>query len=131
MLRAAGGKTRRMRRLSAVIVDDERLARSELRRLLEEIPSVEVAGEAASVTEAQVLIEDARPDMIFLDIQLGGETGLDLLAWLPAQVRVVLVTAYEERSVPFLQGRESSILAKPVNPRRLRAILERYAAQDE
>ena len=65
--------------MRAILVDDERLARRELRRLLLKHPHVEIAGEAANADEARVLLAGARPDLIFLDIQMPGESGFDLL----------------------------------------------------
>ena len=86
-----------MRRRHAVLVDDERLARRELRTLLEEAHAeqVHVVGEADSVSDAARLVQATGADVVFLDIQLAGETGMDLLPRLGAEVDVVFVTAYD------------------------------------
>ena len=65
--------------MRAIIVDDERLARNELKRLLENFPSIEVIGEAANTDEASQLIEELQPDVVFLDIQMPGKTGFEWL----------------------------------------------------
>ena len=65
--------------LKAILIDDERLARSELKRLLLEFPDVEVIGEAANANEGIEKIETLSPDLIFLDIQMPGKTGFDML----------------------------------------------------
>jgi DNA-binding LytR/AlgR family response regulator len=66
--------------MKAIIVDDERLARNELKKLLEQHPEIEVVDEASNVDEGVEKIDIARPDLIFLDIQMPGKTGFDLLA---------------------------------------------------
>ena len=70
--------------MRALIVDDERLARKELMKLLEEHPSVEVVGEATNADEADKMIEELNPDLLFLDIQMPGRTGFQLLDVLTA-----------------------------------------------
>ncbi|MFZ9505213.1 MAG: response regulator, partial [Cyclobacteriaceae bacterium] len=64
--------------MKALIIDDERLARKELMRLLEEHPSIEVVGEAMNADEAEKLIDELNPDLLFLDIQMPGITGIEL-----------------------------------------------------
>jgi two-component system LytT family response regulator len=110
---------------SAVIVDDEPLSRRELRRLLAEFAEIEVVGEAASVAEAAELIERRRPALVFLDVQLGGETGLELLDRIGAPSQVLLVTAFTDQSLATLG---LPVLVKPVSPKRLRRTLEPYLA---
>ena len=82
--------------MKALIVDDERLARKELMKLLEEHPSIEVAGEAANADEAEKMIEELNPDLLFLDIQMPGRTGFQLLESLDSVPLVVFTTAYDE-----------------------------------
>jgi two-component system, LytTR family, response regulator len=65
--------------LKVILIDDERLARSELKRMLQEFPDVEIIGEAANAEDAIEKIESLNPDLIFLDIQMPGKTGFDLL----------------------------------------------------
>ena len=80
----------RERGLKAVIVDDERLARQELRAMLEQHPEIEIVGEASDAGEAAALIREVRPDLVFLDIQMPGRNGFDLLEELgPGERRTV------------------------------------------
>ncbi|HKL02763.1 MAG TPA: response regulator, partial [Cryomorphaceae bacterium] len=82
--------------MKTLIIDDERLARQELRNLLSNYDEIEVIGECANADEARKAIEEERPDLIFLDIQMPGETGFDLLETLDYVPKVVFVTAYDE-----------------------------------
>ena len=65
--------------MKALLIDDERLARNELRRLLSAFPEIEIAGEAANAIEAREQISALAPDLLFLDVQMPGETGMALL----------------------------------------------------
>jgi two-component system LytT family response regulator len=118
------------RRRHAVLVDDERLARRELRTLLEDAHAehVYVVGEAASVDEAARLVEATDADVVFLDVQLAGETGLDLLPLLGADVDVVFVTAYDEYTLRAFEVNAVDYLLKPVVPERLALTVSRLAA---
>ena len=82
--------------IKAIIVDDERLARNELKKLLEQHPEIQVIDEASNVDEGVEKIDIARPDLIFLDIQMPGKTGFELLAELEKSPRVIFTTAYDE-----------------------------------
>ncbi|UCF19233.1 MAG: response regulator transcription factor [Gemmatimonadota bacterium] len=110
-----------------VIVDDERLARSELRTLLAEHPELEVVGEAESVSSAAEVIARENPDAVFLDIQLGAETGFDLLELIGAEPAIIFVTAYERHALRAFEVNALDYLLKPVTPDRLRAALERLS----
>ena len=80
--------------LKVVIIDDERLARSELKRLLQEFSDVEVIGEAANAAEGLEKIETLNPDVVFLDIQMPGKTGFDMLTQLDKAPHIIFVTAF-------------------------------------
>jgi two-component system LytT family response regulator len=82
--------------IKAIIIDDERLARNELKKLLEQHPQIQVVEEASGVEEGIEKIDIAHPDLIFLDIQMPGKTGFDLLAELEKAPRVIFTTAYDE-----------------------------------
>jgi two-component system LytT family response regulator len=116
------------RELAALIVDDERLARSEMRSLLGDHPGVRVIGEADSVESAARAINDERPDVVFLDIQLGAETGFDLLEHVVDDLAIVFVTAYEQHAIRAFEVNALDYLLKPVTPERLTAALEKLQA---
>jgi two-component system LytT family response regulator len=114
--------------LRAVVVDDERLARKELRSLLDEQEGVTVVGEADSVNDAEAVIEKTAPDVVFLDIHLGGESGFDLLDRLEADCDVVFVTAHDAYAIRAFEVNALDYLLKPVNPDRLARAIERLTA---
>jgi two-component system LytT family response regulator len=118
------------RRRHAVIVDDERLARRELRTLIEEAHGDElhIVGEAATVSEAARLVQATDADVVFLDIQLAGETGMDLLPLLGPDVDVVFVTAYDAYTLRAFEVNALDYLLKPVAPERLAVTVNRLAA---
>ena len=114
--------------LRALIVDDERLARRELRRLLDDDPRMEPVGEAASVAEAAALLEDLQPAVVFLDVQMPGGSGFDLLPHLAPSVQVVFVTAYDAYALRAFDVNALDYLLKPVHPDRLRRTVDRLLA---
>jgi two-component system LytT family response regulator len=117
-------------RRQAVIVDDERLARRELRTLLEgaHAAQVHVVGEAATVADAARVVNATDADVVFLDIQLAGETGMDLVPLLDADVDVVFVTAYDQHALRAFEVNALDYLLKPVAPERLAVTVSRLAA---
>jgi two-component system LytT family response regulator len=116
--------------MKALLVDDERLARNELRRLLAAVPGVTIAGEAANPAEARKQIAALKPDLVFLDIQMPGETGLDLLASLePPVPHVIFTTAHNEFAVQAFELNAVDYLLKPIEPARLAQAVARLAAR--
>ena len=120
--------------LRAVLVDDEPLARRELAALLSAHPEVEIVGQAADADQAQVLLADLAaagtpPDVVFLDIQMPGRTGFDLLDSLEAAPDVVFVTAYDEHALRAFRVSALDYLLKPVDPDRLAEAVARVAAR--
>jgi two-component system LytT family response regulator len=109
----------------AIIIDDERLARREMRRLLAEFDEIAVAGEAENLADAVDLIARERPHIVFLDIQLGGENGFDLLEKTDAGFKLVFVTAFDSYAIRAFEVNALDYLLKPVNPERLAKALER------
>ena len=105
--------------MKALIIDDERLARKELVRLLEEHPSIEVVGEAMNADEAEKLIEELNPDLLFVDIQMPGRTGFQLLESLDTVPMVVFTTAYDEFALKAFEVNALDYLLKPIQPERL------------
>jgi two-component system LytT family response regulator len=112
--------------VKALLVDDERLARSELRRLLSEFPEIEVVGEASQTKQAREQMAALGPDLLFLDVQMPGETGIDFLAGLdPPVPHVIFTTAYDEFAVKGFELNALDYLLKPVDPARLAAAVNR------
>jgi len=114
----------------AVIVDDEPLARMRLRRLLAEHPSIDVAGEAGDGEAACRLIAEQAPDLVFLDVQMPGLSGFDVLARLDTRPRVVFVTAHDEFAVRAFEEQALDYLLKPVEPARLARALARLTGAE-
>jgi two-component system LytT family response regulator len=112
-------------RLRVVVVDDERLARRALRTLLAAEPHVDVVGEAGRVDLAEELIRQERPDIVFLDVQLRGETGFDLLARNAGPFHTIFVTAFDAYAVRAFEVHALDYLLKPVHPARLAEALAR------
>jgi two-component system LytT family response regulator len=115
--------------MKALIVDDERLARNELRRLLSRHPQIEIVGEAANALQARQALEDLEPDLLFLDVQMPGETGFDLLASLDSVPLVVFTTAYDEYALRAFEVNALDYLVKPIEPRRLASTVSRLLAR--
>src|SRR5579863_8703915 len=109
--------------MKALIVDDERLARVELRRLLTQHPEVEIAGEARNAEEAITLVAQLSPDVLFLDIQMPGASGFDLLEQLEDVPQVIFTTAYDAYAIKAFEVNALDYLMKPIAPARLAAAL--------
>jgi len=105
--------------LKAIIVDDERLARAELKKLLQPFPDIEIIDEAANAEEGVEKIENQNPDIIFLDIQMPGKTGFDLLSDLERAPHVIFTTAYDEYALKAFEVNALDYLLKPIEPKRL------------
>src|ERR1700709_859946 len=115
----------------ALIIDDERLARNELKKLLQDFPEVEVIGEAANANEGIEKIESLSPDLIFLDIQMPGKTGFDMLTELERAPHVIFTTAYDEYALKAFEANALDYLMKPVEPRRLADAIQKLHLQEE
>jgi two-component system LytT family response regulator len=111
--------------MKAILVDDERLARRELRRLLVQHPQVEVVGEAANAEEARSLLAELRPDLVFLDVQMPGESGFDFLMKLNSFPAIIFTTAFDQFAVKAFEFGAYDYLLKPVEPDRLASSLAR------
>jgi two-component system, LytTR family, response regulator len=117
--------------LSALIVDDERLARKDLISLLKAHDQVAVVGEADDVPSAIRAIEKLNPDVIFLDIQMPGDSGFDLLERVDVEARIIFVTAYDEYAIRAFEVNALDYLLKPVHPDRLAKALEKLELQEQ
>jgi two-component system LytT family response regulator len=111
--------------VKALIVDDEPLARRELRRLLAAHPEIEVVGEAGSAVEAERAMATLAPELMFLDIQMPQRTGFELLESLEDAPQVVFTTAYDEHALHAFEVGAIDYLLKPIAPARLAAALGR------
>jgi len=115
--------------LRTLIVDDERLARDELQRLLAPHDAVEVVATAANADAAEAAITKHDPDLLFLDVQMPGASGFDLLERLDAVPHVVFATAYDEYAIEAFEANALDYLVKPIEPDRLAAALETVQAR--
>ena len=111
--------------MKAIIIDDERLARTELRKLLQDFPEIEVVDEASNADEGIQKIENHNPDLVFLDIQMPGKTGFDMLSELDHAPHVIFTTAYDEYALKAFEVNALDYLLKPVEPRRLADAVEK------
>ena len=112
--------------MKALLIDDERLARNELRRLLAAFPEIQIAGEAGNAKQAREQLAALKPDLLFLDVQMPGETGMELLESLePPVPHVIFTTAYDEFAVKAFELNALDYLLKPVDPARLAAAIAR------
>jgi len=109
--------------IKALLIDDSRLARNELRRLLQEHPTVEILGEAQHAREALDLTEQLRPDLLFLDIQMPGQNGFELLEQLEYMPQVIFTTAFDHYAIRAFEHNALDYLLKPIQPQRLSAAL--------
>ena len=117
--------------MKALIIDDERLARAELRRLLAAFPDIEIVGEASNPKQARELMAQLKPAVLFLDVQMPGETGMELLESLDAPVpSVIFTTAYDEFAVKAFELNALDYLLKPVDPERLLGAVERLRSRN-
>jgi two-component system LytT family response regulator len=106
--------------MKAIIVDDERLARNELKRLLENFPHIEVIAEAANTDEASALLETMQPDVLFLDIQMPGKTGFEWLeSWEGYLPEVIFTTAFDEYALKAFEVNALDYVLKPIELARL------------
>jgi two-component system, LytTR family, response regulator len=114
-----------------LIIDDERLARNELKKLLQDFGDIEIIGEAANANEGIEKIESLSPDLIFLDIQMPGKTGFDMLAELDAAPHVIFTTAYDEYALKAFEVNALDYLMKPIEPKRLADALQKLQQAEE
>ncbi|MGJ9418971.1 LytR/AlgR family response regulator transcription factor [Massilia sp. CMS3.1] len=116
--------------MRALIVDDSRLARAGLARMLAEFPEIELVGEADHPDTALPLIRDLEPDLLFLDIRMAGADAFDLLARLELHPRIIFTTAHAEYAIRSFDFDTVDYLLKPVSPERLAQAIRKLAPRD-
>lgn len=117
------------RKYKALVVDDERLARKDLSGMLTELEGVDVIGEAEDVPSAIKAINELKPDIVFLDIQMPGQTGFDLVEQVDFKGKIIFVTAYDEFALRAFEINALDYLMKPVNKDRLLKSIERIETE--
>ena len=106
--------------MRAIIVDDERLARNELKSLLTEFPNVEILEECDSAESAILAVDKLKPDVVFLDIHMPGKDGFGVLEELDYMPHVIFITAYDEYAIKAFDVNALDYLLKPIQPERLK-----------
>ncbi|HEY0480115.1 MAG TPA: LytTR family DNA-binding domain-containing protein [Kofleriaceae bacterium] len=115
--------------MRALIIDDERLARNELRRLLEALGDIEIVGEAKNADDALEQIGRLHPDLLFLDVQMPGCDGFELLERLDEAPGVIFTTAFDRYALRAFDVSALDYLVKPIAPQRLAAAVAKAAAR--
>ncbi|HNJ43236.1 MAG TPA: response regulator [Acidobacteriota bacterium] len=117
------------REITAVIVDDERMARKMLRPLLAEHPHIQIVGEASNITQAIEVIGETNPEVVFLDIQMPGASGFELLNQIEVTFKVIFVTAFDNFALRAFEVNALHYLLKPVDPEALAQAIHRLTPQ--
>jgi len=116
--------------MKAIIIDDERLARQELKNLLATHKEIEIIAECADATEAKAKIMETKPDIVFCDIHMPGKSGLELAEEIPATTDVVFVTAHDEHAIKAFELNAFDYLLKPVSPERLAETVKKLSVKE-
>ncbi len=117
--------------MRAIIIDDERLARTELKKMLLDFPELEVVDEATNAEEGIIKIAKHQPDIIFLDIQMPGKTGFEMLQQLEKAPQVIFTTAYDEFALKAFEVNALDYLLKPIEPKRLSDAIHKLTASEQ
>ena len=115
--------------ITALLVDDEPRANERMQKLLAAHPEIVVSGIAGNVAEARAFLETHPPDVVFLDVEMPGGSGFDLLKHVPDATHVVFVTALEKYAVQAFAAAALDYLVKPVDPERLADTVARLQKQ--
>jgi two-component system LytT family response regulator len=117
--------------MKAIIIDDERLARVELKRLLSQHKEINIVGEAVNVDDAIAKITELNPELIFLDIQMPGRNGFELLEELDSVPTVIFTTAYDEYALKAFEYNALDYLLKPIEPNRLEETIKKVIERNK
>lgn len=119
--------------MNAIIIDDNEKAANELKRQLKDYPDIQVVGMAQNSFDGLALADDKRPDVIFLDVEMPGITGLDFLDRVPwvkeGRCRIVMFTAHDKYALPAMRKQAFDVLLKPIDPDELAGVVARLRAQ--
>ncbi len=118
-------------KIKVLIVDDERLARTKLKSLLKNYNGIEIVGEAKNAMDGIDLINKLSPDVLFLDIQMPGLSGFDLLERVNFHGKVIFVTAFDDYAIRAFEINAIDYLLKPLNPERLDETIKRLYSEEE
>lgn len=118
-----------MKTFKTIIIDDERLAREEVKRALKGIPEFDIVGEASNVDEALIMIEELKPDILFLDIHMPEKSGFDLLEELTTVPEVIFTTAYDQYAVKAFEINALDYLVKPLRDERFSKTIEKVKTE--
>lgn len=117
--------------MKALVIDDERLARKELISLLSKYPNIDVVGEAVNADDAQEKIAALNPALLFLDIQMPGKNGFELLESLDNVPKVIFTTAYDEYALKAFEVNALDYLLKPIRNERLDECIQKLSADEK
>lgn len=118
-------------KIKTLLIDDEALARNELRFMLHEFSRIQIVGEAANADEAMDKVESLKPDLIFLDISMPEKNGFEFLEELTQAPEVIFVTAYDQYAIKAFEANALDYILKPVKPERLQQAIEKATKQIE
>lgn len=117
--------------MKALVIDDERLARKELTSLLSNYPQIEIVGEAVNADDAEEKIASLKPELLFLDIQMPGKNGFELLESLDVVPKVIFTTAYDEYALKAFEVNALDYLLKPIRKERLDECILKVVAEEQ
>lgn len=120
-----------MKTIKTIIIDDERLAREELKHLLKDNFIIEIIGEAKNGEEGIQLCKNLQPDLIFLDISMPGMNGFEMLKKLEEIPNVIFITAYDEFALKAFEVNALDYILKPIDPKRLEEAIEKIENKDD
>jgi len=120
-----------MTTLKTILIDDERLAREELKLLLNKYDEIDIIDEAKNGEEGISKIKELKPDLIFLDISMPGINGFEMLKKLDEIPKVIFVTAYDEYAIKAFEVNALDYILKPVDPIRLSEAIQKLSKKED
>lgn len=120
-----------MKTFKTILIDDERLAREELKSLLKDYHEIEIIDEAKNGEEGIERIKELKPDLIFLDINMPGMNGFEMIKHLEEIPRVIFITAYDEYALKAFEVNALDYILKPVDPERMREAIQKLSSGED